>query len=217
MLRRLSPAARRMLTVRTVGPGAAALDRLDAPATSARAAAVLVTGLAGGCLPDLRPGDIVVGDPVALPGAGLEGDGADPGLRARAVRALDAAGLRYRVGRLLTVDEVVTSPAAKVALWQARGALAVDMESAHVLAWARRAGLPALAVRAVADGPDDEAPRELLRAVGADGRMRPAAVAHFLGRPALVRAAWRLSRRSRQALGSLARFVQAFVDLPGEP
>ena len=206
-----------MLTVRTVGPGAAALDRLDAPAIWAPPVAVLVTGLAGGCGPGLRPGDVVVGDPVAVPGAGLEGDGAHPGLRERAVRALDAAGLRYRVGRLLTVDEVVTSPAAKAGLWQARGVLAVDMESAHVLAWARRAGLPALAVRAVTDGPDDEVPRELLRAVGADGRIRPATVAHLLGRPVLVRAAWRLGWRSRQALGSLARFVQAFVDLPGEP
>jgi nucleoside phosphorylase len=198
-----------MLTVRTVGPGAGALNRLDAPETLARSTAVLVTGLAGGCGPDLRPGDVVVGDPVVTRGAGLD---ADPGLRARAVRALDATGLRYRIGRLLTVDEVVPSPAAKTGFWQAEGALAVDMESAHVLAWARRAGLPALAVRVVADGPDDEVPCELLRAVGADGRMRPAAVARFLGRPALVGAAWRLGRRSRRALESLARFVLAFVD-----
>jgi hypothetical protein len=178
---------------------------------------VLVTGLAGGCGPDLRPGDIVVGDPVATPGAGLDGDGADPGLRARAVRALDATGLGYRFGRLLTVDEAVTSPAAKAEFWQAQGVLAVDMESAHVLAWARRAGLPALAVRAVADGPEDQMPRDLLGVLGADGRLRLAGVAGFLGRPALIGSAWRLGRQSRRALGSLARFVRAFVDLPDEP
>jgi hypothetical protein len=217
VLHRLPPAVRRRLTVRTVGPRAAALDRLDEPEPLARAAAVLVTGLAGGCGPDLRSGDVVVGDPVATPGVGLNGDGADPGLRARAVQALDAIGLRYRVGRLLTVDEVVTSPAAKARLWRAHGALAVDMESAHVLAWARRVGLPGLAVRAVVDGPGDEVPRELLRTIGVDGRMRPAAVAGLLGRPALIGTAWRLGQRSRRALGSLARFVRAFVDLPGEP
>lgn len=111
----------------------------------------------------------------------------------------------------------MTSPRAKAQWWQTQGVLAVDMESAHVLAWARRAGLPALAVRAVADGPEDDVPRELLGAVGADGRLRAWAVVGYLGRPRLVGAAWRLGRRSRRALGSLARFVRAFVDLPGEP
>ena len=156
-----------------------------------------------------------MGDPVATPGV-VVGDGGDPGLRRRAVRALDAAQLRYRVGRLLTVDEVVTSPVAKAQWWQSEGVLAVDMESAPVLAWARRVGLPALAVRAVADGPGDDVPRDLLGVVGRDGGMRAGAVVTLLGRPALVGAAWRLGQRSRQALGSLARFVRAFVDIPGE-
>ena len=115
------------------------------------------------------------------------------------------------------MNEVVTSAAAKAQWWQDEGVLAVDMESAHVLAWARRAGLPALAVRAVADGPGDDVPRDLLGAVGPDGRMRAWAAASLLRHPALVGAAWRLGRRSRRALESLARFIRAFVDTPGEP
>jgi adenosylhomocysteine nucleosidase len=199
-----------------VGPRAAAIDRLDVP-SSPKATALLVTGLAGGCGPGLRPGDIVIGDPVARPSTHANGDAGDPHLRGQAVRALDAAGLRYRVGRLLTVDEVVTSPATKAEWWRTQGALAVDLESAHVLAWARRVGLPALAIRAVADGPDDEVPRDLLEVVGPDGRIRTRAAACLLGRPALLGAAWRLGQRSREALGSLARFVHAFVDRLGEP
>jgi adenosylhomocysteine nucleosidase len=205
-----------VLTVQTVGPRAVALQSLDVvPAGSP--SLVLVIGLAGGCAPGLLPGDVVVGDPVVTPGADSDGGAAHPGLRDRAVRALDAARLRYRVGPLLTVDAVVTSPADKARWWHAEGALAVDMESARVLAWARRAGLPALAIRAVADGPGDEVPPELFGVVGTDGRMRPGAAARLLWHPALVRAAWRLGRRSRWALGGLARFVRAFVDLPDEP
>jgi hypothetical protein len=202
-----------------VGPGAATLDRLEGlPAAGAADhwTAALVMGLAGGCGPDLQPGDLVVGDPVSRPGGGLAGR-ADPALRARAERALEAAGLRYRVGPLFTMDQVVTSPAEKARVWDTHGALAVDMESAHVIAWARHAGVPALAVRAVADGPDDEVPAELFRTLGADGRMRPAVVARLLRRPALLGASWQLGRRSRRALESLARFVRAFVDSPGRP
>jgi hypothetical protein len=216
VLRRLPPACRRTLTVRTVGPGAGRLDRLEGAEGAGPATAVLVVGLAGGCAPGLRPGDVVLGDPVAGESARLGSARADPGLRAKAVRALDSAGLRYRVGPLLTVDAVVPTPAIKAAWWRTRGALAVDMESAHVLAWARRTGRRGLAVRAIADGPDDEVPPELLRAVGADGRLRPAAVTGLLGCPGLVGAAWRLGRRSRQGLGSLARFVLAFAAHPGE-
>ena len=216
MLRRLRPNVRRTLTVRTVGPRAARLDRLDVPPGRHGPSAVLVTGLAGGCEPGLAPGDVILGDPVSVVGDGRE-EGADPELRDRAVRALDAARLRYRVGRLLTVDEVVTSPAEKAKWWRSDSVVAVDMESAHVLAWARRAGLPGLAVRVVADGPGDDVPSDLLGVVGADGRMRARTVAQLLGRPALLPSAWRLGRRSHRALESLGRFMRAFVDTPGAP
>jgi adenosylhomocysteine nucleosidase len=209
LLRRLPPSLRRTLTVRTVGPRAARLDRLDLP-HGPQPSALLVTGLAGGCEPGLAPGDVILGDPVAVAGPPRREVEPDPELRRRAVRALDAAGLRYRTGRLLTVDEVVTGPAEKARWWRSDGAAAVDMESAHVLDWARRAGLPALAVRVVADGPGDEVPAALL-GVGAG------TVARLLARPALLAPAWRLGRRSGRALESLGRFMRAFLDTPGEP
>jgi adenosylhomocysteine nucleosidase len=217
LLQRLPPVARRGLTVRVVGPGAAMLERLDDVSASRAPTAVLITGLSGACGPDLRTGDVVVGDRVVTPNGPRDGDGGDPGLRGRAVRALDAAGLRYRVGPLLTVDEVVSTPAAKAARWREEGALAVDMESAHVVAWARRAGLPAVTVRAIADSLQDEVPRDLMAIVGADGRTRPWAAVGLLGRPALLGAAWRLGRRSHRALDSLAGFLRAFLDSSSGP
>ena len=216
MLRGLPPSLRRTLTVRTVGPRAARLDQLDL-LPGPRPSALLVTGLAGGCEPGLAPGDLILGDPVTMAGPPRRDVEPDPDLRRRAVRALDAARLRYHAGRLLTVDEIVTSPAEKARHWRGDGVAAVDMESAHVLDWARRVGLPALAVRVVADGPADELPAALLDVLGTDGRVRAGTVARLLGRPSLLAPAWRLGRRSSRALESLGRFMRAFVDTPGEP
>ena len=200
-----------------MGPRAAILDQLDVARMSPAPDALLISGLSGACEPDLRPGDVVVGDPVATPGVRHDGDAGDPRLRRRAVRALEAAGLRFRAGRLLTVDEVVTTPAAKAEWRRQEGALAIDMESAPVLAWARRAGLPAVTVRAIVDGLEDEVPRDLFATVGADGRMRGWTAVGLLGRPTLLGPAWRLGRRSNRALESLARFLRAFIDSSSEP
>ena len=196
--------------VRSAGLGAARLPRLDGTLEGFPAEAVLVTGLAGGCAPGIAPGDMVVASAVGPTdgGAWLE---PDPQLSRQATGALQRASVPYRTGRLLTTCEVVATPEAKAGAWQAHGALAVDMESAHVLAWAARRGLPALAVRAVADGPSDRLPPALTRAVTPAGRVRAAAVLRWVARPTLLREAWRLGRRSGAALDRLARFLTAFV------
>lgn len=201
---------------RTVGPGASALPRLGPDLGRLGADAVLVTGLAGGCAPDVAPGDVVVASAV---GPSPQGGwlAPDPGLLRRAVRALESAPLPYHTGRLLTVCDVVATPGAKADCWREHAALAVDMESAHVLTWARRVGLPALAVRVIADGPRDALPPAVARAVGPGGAVRPSTVFGWVGRPILLGAAWQLWRRSRIGLDRLARFLAAFTRTPAEP
>jgi adenosylhomocysteine nucleosidase len=193
-----------------IGVAGSELTRLAPALTALRPSGVLVAGLAGGCAPEVHTGDVLVASRVGAVGSRtwLAPDG---DLQRRALSALARAGLTHRVGPLLTVEEIVATPGAKADCWRSHGALAVDMESAHVLRWARAAGLPALAVRAVADGPADTLPPALLRGVDTEGRVRPAAVLGWVTRPALLGAAWQNWRRARTALDHLARFLAAFT------
>lgn len=199
------------LRIVPVGLRAASLPRLEPALDRLEPAGVLVAGLAGGLAPDLAPGDLVLASAVARPGevALLP----DPTLQDRAVKALETARVPFRVGPLLTVPDPVGSPEEKARLWQASSALAVDMESAPLLDWASRRGWPAVAVRAVADGPRDPLPPDLVALVAPEGRLRPGALAGLLGRPGRLGAALVLARRSRLALGRLATFLRAFASL----
>jgi hypothetical protein len=196
--------------LRSVGLAAADLPRLAGELRALRPGALLVTGLAGGCAPDVAPGEIVVGSPVG-PVAGGRWLTPDPALVACATRALEVARLPRRVGPLLTAPAVVATPAAKAECWRTHGAVAVDMESARVLEWAAGVGVPALAVRAVADGPEESVPPALGAVLTPGGRVRPRALLAGIGQPAVLGAAIRLWRRSGRALDHLGRFLAAFV------
>ncbi|PYM56072.1 MAG: hypothetical protein DMD79_21980 [Candidatus Rokuibacteriota bacterium] len=204
------------LSIQVVGVGATRLSGLERRLAAERPAAVLVTGVAGGLAPDVHPGDLVVAREVG-PVAGGRWLNADARLVERSLLAAREAGTPCRVGRLLTASGVVPTPTLKAENWRRHAALAVDMESAPALAWAARAALPAFAVRAVADGPGDTLPLALAAALGAEGGVRPGAVLGWVGRPAVLAAAWRVWRRSRLAMDRLGRFLVAFTRCPLDP
>jgi hypothetical protein len=218
--RRLAPSALDgaggALLLRTAGLGARNLEGQLADVAAQGVDTVVVTGLAGGCAPEVAPGDVVVATSV-----GPTRDGhwlcPDPRLVSRAISVLEQMGLPHRTGRLLTTPAIVATPVAKAECWRTQGALAVDMESAHVLAWAARRGLPALAVRGIADGPADALPPHLARAIGDARPVRVAALLRWIRTPSLFGAAWRTWGRSRRALDRLGRFLTAFSALPVEP
>jgi len=177
------------LEVACVGPGARHLDsRLSG---GARPDLVVSAGVCGALAPDLRPGDLVVPEAVVTP----EGD----------ERLTTADHPLPRSGRLLTVRAVVGTPAAKARLWVATGAVAVDMESAAVLEWAARRGLPALVVRGISDAAHEAVPPELAALVGEDGRVRPGdALRLALTRPGRIAPALALARSTAAALRAVA-------------
>lgn len=171
---------------------------------------MLATGLAGGCAPDLVPGEVVVGDLVGDVETGRWW-APDPALFRRALAGGRAAGIPARVGHLVSLPRLAATPEAKAALWREHGAVAVDMESARVLAWAAAVGCPALAVRAVADGPRDPLPPAWLGALGPDGRLRLRGLLGCARSPALLWTGWRTWRASTAALDRLGRFLRAFL------
>lgn len=190
----------------TVGPSAEKL----AEGLPDRPRVFLGVGLGGGLAPDLTPGCLIIGEQV-VDNAGNAWR-SDSELVGMAIRSVSRLGLPHRVGTLATHSHLVSTPAAKAVLWRDSGALAVDMESAHFLTEARRQGIPALAVRAIADGPNMALDPVWMQVITSRGALDPGRLVRvFLSRPGLLAQAVRLGWVSRRALSHLARFLPAFL------
>jgi 4-hydroxy-3-methylbut-2-enyl diphosphate reductase len=184
---RVEPAARRggldaelrrgqVRVVRTgYGPvrSAAAAARIAAGGP----APLVVAGVAGALTDDLQVGDLVVATEITDGTTTVRCPSA-PLLAGELTRA----GLRVHTGRVATVPRLVGH--GQHAALAATGAIAVDMESAHLLAGA--AGAPAVVVRAISDTPS-----------------RP------IARPGIVTGGLAALRSLRQAAPVLARWGAA--------
>lgn len=135
--------------------------------------ALLICGIAGALSPDVRLGDLVIATELVPGDVGIAHSGGfsttGPGLceEGRLVfhpsfpapaswvesarMAAEAAGLPYRLGKVLTCDQVVLDPELRAHLGDAFGALAVEMEGAAAAQVAAGEGLPFCAVRSISD------------------------------------------------------------------
>jgi len=188
-------------------------SRLEARWLADGAPALVVSaGTCGALSPVLAgPGALVLPREVlTLSGARLA---VDPAGHARAMAAAARAGRAATVEPLLTASAIVESPEAKAALRRDTGAVAVDMESAAILAAAARRGVPAVVVRAVSDTAAQRVPRELGDLVDDEGRTRPGRVAALvLRRPALIGRALALRRGAAVALTAVAQVLAEIAE-----
>jgi len=181
-----------VLEVVAVGLGASAL----ATRVSGRPRFVISAGTCGALAPHLAEGDVIV------PASVRDRDGA-----ARETTPLTA---RPSSGVLLSVGEPITTAAVKARLWLETGALAVDMESAAILAWAAVRDVPAAVVRGVADTAGAGIPEDLASVVGADGTIRTArALRVALARPRALPEALALRHATNAALDGVAAVLAA--------
>lgn len=123
----------------------------------------------------------------------------------RVVERMGSAA-RLCAGTLVEVPQVLRTPAQKTRWFADTGAPAADMESGAIARVASAAGIPFLAVRAVADTASTTLPPSALAALDNSGRRTPGRFSRaLLSRPQDVPGLLRLGREFRAARLALAR------------
>jgi adenosylhomocysteine nucleosidase len=178
-------------------------------------ALLVSTGCAGGLVPELRAGDLIIA--TAVTGGG-DGVGlTDPAQRLRAFDCAAAAGLPCRQGLVACSPTALATAASKRAA-ASTGAIAVDMEGAPIAARAARAGVPFLSVRAVLDGADDDLTGPGTLVDPTTGAVRPLVLTAYVAtHPGVVPQLIALRRMQDIARTRLERFFKCWLAAPDAP
>ena len=168
---------------------------------AAREARCLVSfGIAGALAPHLRPGDVILSTEIV-------GDGRR--WRAAASFAAEIAALGAQLGvvagPVCGSRAILATPSDKRRLWRDTAALAVDLESAIVAEAAEAAGIPCVALRAIADAAGRLLPpAALIPLTAAGGPAVGRVLAEVLRHPRQIGALVALAGETRRALNALA-------------
>ena len=131
-----------------------ALGALEEVLNRVNPSLILSIGYAGGLDPKLKAGDVILVDHVLEINKAFANVGSYP-IDLKQLELLQ--GLTYpkkivvHRGKLITVDQVVDNPAVKQELGSRYNALAVDMETAVLIAHATKKKIPFLSVRVLSD------------------------------------------------------------------
>ncbi len=193
----------------------ASAERADAHAsrlTAEGARALLSFGVSGGLNPDMTPGQLILATQTSWGGGAAHP--ADQALLSALETEAREAGLDAVAGPIAGSDTIIATAADKHRLYTETQALAVDMESHAVARVARDAGLPSIAIRAVADPHDRAIPPSAANGVAPDGSVRPLRViAAALLRPGDFPHLMEVGRDSARATESLRRSARHLVPL----
>ncbi len=119
-----------------------------------------------------------------------------------------------KVGAILGLDHMLSSPQEKAGAFARTGALVIDMESHHVARMATERGLPFIAVRAVSDEAHQALPAVMASFVDAEGQTKMSAVlAALIFRHVKLGELLQAGRGSRHAHQALLRCRGALAGL----
>ena len=173
---------------------------------------VLSIGCAGALSPDMRVGDVVIPEKIIADSQGGNPCFPSPDLVETAKDCCTKLKLPFHPATTVSTPEVVATPEKKKELAIRYDAVAVDMESAQVTAWAEENGVPALTVRTISDAADDRIPPEISGIVDTKGNLRVRkALALFASRPGLFFEVIRLKRNLDRSLKTLESIVTALL------
>ena len=160
---------------------------------------VISIGLAGALSPHLKVGEVVIADQILT---GLENWDCHEGWRVRLFSRLPHA----HQGQIFGSDVIIEKAKTKSGLYDATGALAVDMESQVAARFAAKRNLPLAALRVISDDASHVLPPVALVAMKPDGGIALGRVLGSLFRkPTQVPALVRTARASNKAFAELLR------------
>ncbi|MFZ4774501.1 MAG: hypothetical protein ACOYM3_04015 [Terrimicrobiaceae bacterium] len=147
-------------------------------------------GFSGALKPELGVGSVVIGENYS-----------DPQILSRL-----PVSQNFRVGPVITAGTILETSVAKRDLGEKSGALAVDLESAHLHEVCRSMGVPMISIRCISDTVDQDLPLPGSVLINPDtGKSDPALIFQYLFRhPAQVSQFARLISCARTAQRSLA-------------
>ena len=167
---------------------AAALERMI---EGSRPEVIVSAGFSGALQSCLGLGTIVIGENFSDP---------------QIVSSLPASG-DFRTGPIVTVPDILETSHDKMSLGESSGALAVDLESAHLYRVCCEAGIPMLSVRTISDTCDQNLPLPGEVLINPEtGKPDPAAVFQYIFQhPSKAAQFAKLVSGARAAQQSLAR------------
>jgi adenosylhomocysteine nucleosidase len=167
---------------------------------------IISAGFAGGLLPQVARGDIVMANAVL----GEQGERLAIDLH---LPQSDPLTKGVHAGPLLTLDRIVRTAAEKKSLGEKHGAIAVDMESLAVAQLCQQEKQRFLAIRAITDALDDELPRDVERLLKKDtlAKRLGSAAGSVVRRPSAAKDLWKLRESAITAAVRLAKFLEGVI------
>lgn len=176
------------IMLQVVGIRASRLARMVVPSVG-----VIMVGVAGGLAPHLRVADVILD--------GLSG-GFSPDVPSAYFRALIHTG-----------KEIAATPEEKFQIHSSTRAAAVDMENAHIRAWATEHHLLYAGIRAISDTADHMLDPAMLTLVDDVGGIRPAALVKLLiTRPGLIPPLRTLGANTQRAAQAAATALKEILN-----